>query len=137
MAVLLTVLYVVIGISFILFLPSETTRRHDHGMTLVMSFSMAWGLGIGSVTVFWFPHFFHGVHTGMYAGALAGGLVGWREGSLQIINGMASGLMGGMMGAMLVYMTPEALQGTAVFSLAVFNAFVLSLLVFLVRRHRE
>ena len=128
MAVILTILYIAVGIGFFFLFPAQF-NRHQHVMTLIMSFSMVWGLGIGSITPFWFPHFFQGVHVGMYTGAFAGGLVGRRVGLAQVLNGLVSGLMGGMMGAMLVYMTPETLQLRTVFWLALFNGVVLSLIL--------
>lgn len=131
MATLLTVLYIIVGAGFVLFPP--TVHRHEYNM-LVMSFSMAWGLGIGSVTVFWFPFFSYGIHVGMYVGAVAGGLLGRRGGPLHMLNGLLSGLMGGMMGAMLVYMLPDAHQMSAIMVLTLFNAGVLSLLVYAIRK---
>lgn len=129
MAILITILYIAIGIGFLCLSSGATRTFHqDHSMIVTMSFSMAWGLGIGSVTVFWFPAFFQGAHAGMYIGALIGLLAGMRHGIPQILNGMLSGLMGGMMGAMLVFMVPPHLHLATVFWLSLFNGGVLLLL---------
>ncbi len=129
MAVLITTLYIAIGIGFLLTSDAKRTFRQDHSMIFTMSFSMAWGLGIGSVMVFWFPTFFQGAHTGMYIGALAGMLSGWRYGIPQMLNGMLSGLMGGMMGAMLLFMVPPHLHVASALWLSLFNGVVFLLLV--------